>query len=145
MDAPPVTLRSAKDREIVHLEYDDPLNVPSVPSGYTRFVCVSDTHSRRFPVPDGDVLLHSGDLTNTGTLAEFEQTMDWICGLPHKLKMSALPTISLHTVNPLAESSLEIMTCHYMPNGTSRTTLDGREMVILRRRYVRITWLLMRS
>ncbi|KAF9075455.1 Metallo-dependent phosphatase-like protein [Rhodocollybia butyracea] len=87
MDAPQVTLRSAKDREIVHLEYDDPLNVPSVSSGYTRFVCVSDTHSRRFPVPDGDVLLHSGDLTNTGTLAEFEQTMDWICGLPHKLKI----------------------------------------------------------
>ncbi|KAE9402854.1 Metallo-dependent phosphatase [Gymnopus androsaceus JB14] len=54
---------------------------------YTRFVCISDTHTRNFPVPDGDVLLHSGDLTDSGTLEEFEKTMDWICQLPHKIKI----------------------------------------------------------
>ncbi|KAJ4471488.1 Metallo-dependent phosphatase-like protein [Lentinula aciculospora] len=81
-----VTLRSPRDKEIVYLEYD-PSNLPPPSSGYTRFVCISDTHTRLFPVPDGDVLLHSGDLTNTGTVEEFEKTMNWIYELPHKLKI----------------------------------------------------------
>ncbi|KAJ3995114.1 Metallo-dependent phosphatase-like protein [Lentinula boryana] len=81
-----VTLRSPQSRDIVYLEYD-PSNLPPPSSGYTRFICVSDTHARQFPVPDGDVLLHSGDLTNTGTIAEFEKTMDWIRSLPHKWKI----------------------------------------------------------
>jgi len=79
------TLRSPDS--IVHLEYDPETLDPVSDSGWTRFICISDTHGRRFPVPDGDVLLHSGDLTNTGTLEEFETTIDWLCQLPHKVKM----------------------------------------------------------
>jgi hypothetical protein len=83
---PPVVFRSTT--EVVHLEYDIH-NPPPPPteSDWTRFICISDTHSRVFPVPPGDVLLHSGDLTNTGTLQETERTMNWINGLPHKTKM----------------------------------------------------------
>jgi 3',5'-cyclic AMP phosphodiesterase CpdA len=85
-DSDNIVLTSPK--EIVHLEYDDPGALPPPPSDeWTRFVCVSDTHSRAFDVPDGDVLLHSGDLTNTGTAAEFQKTMSWLYGLPHKIKM----------------------------------------------------------
>lgn len=81
-----IILRSPEDKEIVYLEYEpSQLALPS--PEYTRFVCISDTHTRNFPVPDGDVLLHSGDLTDSGTLEEFEKTMDWICQLPHKIKM----------------------------------------------------------
>lgn len=73
--------------EIVHLEYT-PGELPPKPSDeWTRFVCISDTHSRSFDVPDGDVLLHSGDLTNTGTVSGFEITMEWLYKLPHKTKM----------------------------------------------------------
>jgi 3',5'-cyclic AMP phosphodiesterase CpdA len=79
-------------REVVYLEYTPSL-LPPKPAAerdgaqWTRFVCVSDTHSRAFSVPDGDVLLHSGDLTNTGTVADFEKTMEWLYGLPHPVKM----------------------------------------------------------
>jgi len=74
--------------EIVHLEYT-PWELPNKPSEeeWTRFVCISDTHCRTFDVPYGDVLLHGGDLTNTGTLADFEKTVDWLCELPHPIKM----------------------------------------------------------
>ena len=49
----------------------------------TRFVCVSDTHNASpadgaFKLPDGDVLVHAGDLTNQGTYAEIRKTLDWI-------------------------------------------------------------------
>lgn len=77
-------------REIVHLEYN-PRTLPPRPSDeWTRFVCISDTHSRTFDVPSGDVLLHSGDLTNTGTVEDFRKTMGWLYNLPHKIKMLVL-------------------------------------------------------
>jgi 3',5'-cyclic AMP phosphodiesterase CpdA len=72
---------------VVHLEYDHPGTLPECAEPWSRFVCISDTHSRMFPVPDGDVLLHSGDLTNIGTVQDFKTTMEWLYGLPHKHKM----------------------------------------------------------
>ncbi|HSS43975.1 MAG TPA: metallophosphoesterase [Thermoanaerobaculia bacterium] len=51
----------------------------------TRIVCVSDTHNRQgqFEVPDGDVLIHAGDLTGRGTLPEITAVNDWFGRLPH--------------------------------------------------------------
>ena len=45
----------------------DPKNPPSRPTepGWTRFICISDTHCRIFPIPEGDVLIHAGDLTHS--------------------------------------------------------------------------------
>ena len=80
-----VVLTSPK--EIVHLEYDLSTLPPRPSDEWTRFVCISDTHSATFDVPDGDVLLHSGDLTNTGTVENFKKTMEWLYNLPHKIKM----------------------------------------------------------
>ncbi|GJJ12500.1 hypothetical protein Clacol_006743 [Clathrus columnatus] len=65
-------------------------NPPGRPgSDWTRFVCISDTHSRIVPVPPGDVLLHAGDLSSHGTLRDLEITLNWLKSLPHPLKMSA--------------------------------------------------------
>lgn len=76
------------DTEVVYVEYDNPFQLPPPPSDeWTRFVCISDTHSHTFDVPWGDVLIHSGDLTNTGTLKGFKKTMEWIGSLPHRTKM----------------------------------------------------------
>ena len=39
--------------------------------GCSRWVCISDTHGRHREidsVPDGDVLIHAGDFTDTGSL-----------------------------------------------------------------------------
>lgn len=54
-----------------------------------RIVCLSDTHGRdrHIAVPDGDVLLHAGDLTGRGTLAELETVVRWLEGLPHRYKV----------------------------------------------------------
>nr|OQO22482.1 hypothetical protein B0A51_10114 [Rachicladosporium sp. CCFEE 5018] len=47
-----------------------------------RLVCISDTHNAfpgaGFTLPAGDILLHAGDLTNQGSLAEIEKAMTWI-------------------------------------------------------------------
>ena len=81
------------DREVVYLEYT-PERLPPKPAAdpegaqWTRFVCISDTHSQTFIVPDGDVLLHSGDLMAKVNVLEFQATMDWLYELPHPVKMS---------------------------------------------------------
>jgi Icc-related predicted phosphoesterase len=51
-----------------------------------RFVCISDTHDRqdRIVVPDGDVLLHAGDLTMKGDLPEIVTAFEWLSKLPHE-------------------------------------------------------------
>jgi len=54
-----------------------------------RIVSVSDTHTygRRVPVPDGDLLVHAGDLTFRGTESEVERELDWLGSLPHERKI----------------------------------------------------------
>jgi Icc-related predicted phosphoesterase len=51
-----------------------------------RIVCISDTHSHheRIVVPEGDVLIHAGDLTRSGTQAQIHDTYIWLAGLPHE-------------------------------------------------------------
>lgn len=81
----PKTIRSPTS--IVHLEYDIKQLEPVPSPDWTRFVCISDTHTRSFEVPDGDVLLHGGDLTIRGTVEEFANTVSWLRQLPHKFKI----------------------------------------------------------
>jgi Icc-related predicted phosphoesterase len=54
-----------------------------------RIVCLSDTHNcnEQIAVPDGDLLIHSGDATIQGTQYEIEQFLAWFSSLPHKYKI----------------------------------------------------------
>jgi hypothetical protein len=51
-------------------------------------VCISDTHTLRCHVPDGDLLIHAGDLTNRGTPPELQTQIDWLHRLPHRHKVA---------------------------------------------------------
>lgn len=55
----------------------------------TRIVCISDTHNcnEEIAVPDGDLLIHSGDALTSGTILELERFVSWFKGLPHKRKV----------------------------------------------------------
>ena len=88
------TLPLASGTAVVHTAYDV-ASPPAKPAseGWTRFVCVSDTHAQTFHVPDGDVLLRAGDLTQTGRLHECRTTVEWIAGMPHPVKMYVGPAL----------------------------------------------------
>jgi predicted MPP superfamily phosphohydrolase len=53
-----------------------------------RVVCISDTHDNTVPnVPNGDLLIHAGDLTNSGTVEDIQKQLDWLASLPHRHKV----------------------------------------------------------
>lgn len=73
--------------EQVFLDYPSPRTPPRQGYDSYRFVCIGDTHGRTFPVPDGDVLLHTGDLSAGGTYESLLDTFTWLCSLPHRWKL----------------------------------------------------------
>lgn len=63
-----------------------------MPDRKTRFVCIADTHnasprSGAFKLPEGDVLIHAGDLTKQGTCGELEKTLKWIADTTYEVKI----------------------------------------------------------
>jgi predicted phosphohydrolase len=61
---------------------------PPLHQKLVRVVCLSDTHCHTLDhVPQGDVLIHAGDLTNAGTVEELQTQLDWLQSLPHQEKI----------------------------------------------------------
>lgn len=54
-----------------------------------RFVIISDTHNAhdQLEVPDGDFLIHCGDMTNIGDTVSLKLFFDWFSDQPHKYKL----------------------------------------------------------
>ncbi|EIN07652.1 Metallo-dependent phosphatase [Punctularia strigosozonata HHB-11173 SS5] len=71
----------------IYVEHD-PIAPPPHPGlGWTRFVCISDNHSKLFPVPPGDVLIHAGDLSSWGYTAHLKTTTNWLMSMDHPCKI----------------------------------------------------------
>ncbi len=58
-------------------------------SGVITLVCFSDTHNTQPEVPDGDLLIHAGDLSQSGRLDEVQTTVDWLKTLNHRTRSSS--------------------------------------------------------
>lgn len=52
-----------------------------------RVIAISDTHNMKMRIPNGDMVIHAGDMTNYGTLAEMATFTNWFAELPHKYKI----------------------------------------------------------
>jgi predicted phosphodiesterase len=54
-----------------------------------RIVAMADTHGchSQLQVPDGDVLIHAGDLTPMGRPAQLAAVAEWMRSLPHRHKI----------------------------------------------------------
>lgn len=55
-----------------------------------RIVCISDTYNTRHkhpPLPDGDILIHAGYLTQSGTADELDDVPSWLAAQPHPYKL----------------------------------------------------------
>ena len=63
--------------------------VPILKGKQMKLVCISDTHGFHddIDVPDGDILIHAGDMTERGGVEEVEDFNRWLGKLPHKYKI----------------------------------------------------------
>ena len=55
-----------------------------------RILHISDTHSKHRelpPLPDADVIIHSGDFTFAGSEDEAYDSINWFCDLPYQHKI----------------------------------------------------------
>ncbi|KAI1185628.1 Metallo-dependent phosphatase [Nemania serpens] len=50
-------------------------------------VCISDTHNSQCHIPDGDILIHAGDLTQSGSFEELQAAIAWLKQQPHPIKI----------------------------------------------------------
>jgi 3',5'-cyclic AMP phosphodiesterase CpdA len=52
-------------------------------------VAISDTHGLHAsgPIPDGDILVHAGDISSTGKFQEVAAAAQWLKSLPHRHKI----------------------------------------------------------
>lgn len=54
-----------------------------------RIVAIADTHGEHaeLKLPDGDILIHAGDMTPRGTLKQLESVANWLRAQPHRHKL----------------------------------------------------------
>lgn len=62
-------------------------SIPMTPVSPVIVQCISDTHNRQPEIPPGEILIHAGDLTQSGTFGEVQKTIDWLKSLPHRYKI----------------------------------------------------------
>lgn len=98
-----------------------------------RVVCLSDTHEEIVSkVPDGDLLIHAGDMTNSGTAADIQKQLDWLASLPHKHKVivcgnhdSWFDIRSRREEDTLAHRVVDTKGMHYLENESITLNFDG--------------------
>lgn len=95
----------------------------------TKFVCISDTHSqlKYVNIPDGDILLHSGDLTGRGGIQETSREVYEIS--KHRQRFKAIVLIEgnhdrLGEFNPTAMDQMCLDSGITLLRDTS-TTIEG--------------------
>ncbi|KKN31472.1 hypothetical protein LCGC14_0823450 [marine sediment metagenome] len=82
-----------------------------------KIVCISDTHGefRGLVVPDGDILVHAGDITTYGQPAELVDFNLWLTGLPHQDKVVIAGNHDAALANQPAEFGRRVLTAaHYL-------------------------------
>ncbi|KAL4949352.1 Metallo-dependent phosphatase-like protein [Aspergillus filifer] len=61
-----------------------PSSSSTVQQHQIRIVCISDTHNNQPSLPVGDILIHAGDLTETGSFDELQDQITWLDAQPFR-------------------------------------------------------------
>jgi Icc-related predicted phosphoesterase len=95
-----------------------------------RIVAISDTHGlhKKLKLPDGDILVHSGDISMRGDIDEVQRFVDWVDTLLNKGKYKDVVWICgnhdfLFEENPTLARDMVKVAGHYLQD--SSVTVQG--------------------
>lgn len=97
-----------------------------------RLVCISDTHNTHHAqphLPEGDILIHAGDLTQSGTDRELDDALAWLNSHPHphKLFIAGNHDVALASPQTLARIPPSLT---YLENSFIELVISGRKLRI---------------
>ncbi|EEQ28213.1 metallophosphoesterase domain-containing protein 1 [Microsporum canis CBS 113480] len=114
-----------------------PLAEPeSTPEHPISVVCISDTHNWQPELPDGDILLHAGDLTVNGTFEELQAQLTWLSAQPHTYKILVAGEHDVLLDPPFAQrnpDSPSRIGAFHVPRGTdvwTRAVPEGTDVLL---------------
>ncbi|CAI5452466.1 unnamed protein product [Caenorhabditis angaria] len=84
------SLKESRIQNVIEKNENGEINTPPTDGRpYLKVVCISDTHEQldKVEVPDGDVLIHAGDFTNSGKRDELIRFNNEMAAFPHKYKL----------------------------------------------------------
>lgn len=103
------------------------------PAGIT-IVCISDTHSkhRSLKIPEGDVLIHAGDFSDTGKKPDIQEFVNWFGSQPHpqKVFIGGNHDITLHTDYYVKRGAVRFHARLLKQIDTTQYSLECRKIVL---------------
>ena len=104
-------------------------------TGGIQVVCISDTHNSHYSqptLPSGDILIHSGDLTQSGSTKELRDALDWLSSHTHPVKIFIAGNHDAALAD--AETRAHILSMYpsltYLENTSTEVTVRGRALHI---------------
>ena len=90
-----------------------------------RLVAISDTHGlhRHLTIPDGDILVHAGDITGYGQVEQVADFNEWLGTLPHRHKIVIAGNHDFCFEDQPVETAALLTNCIYLFD--EAITLDG--------------------
>jgi predicted phosphodiesterase len=109
--------------------HQPPIASPKSDSPSIRIVCTSDTHNAQPSLPDGDILIHAGDLTINGTLPELQAQVSWLDSLPHRHKIVIAGNHDIY-LSQSPTTKLNWGSIIYLENSSTTLRIHGRPLKI---------------
>ncbi|KAN0118035.1 Metallo-dependent phosphatase-like protein [Russula decolorans] len=117
----------------LHLSDAAPSAASSTPDiAPIRVVCISDTHNTHHAqphLPEGDILIHAGDLTQSGTDHELDDALAWLNSHPHPHKLFIAGNHDLALTSPQTHARIP-PGLTYLENSFIELTISGRKLCI---------------
>ena len=117
------------------LLYSPPLTQSKPHLHKIRIVCISDSHNTHLsqpPLPHGDILIHAGDLTVSGTQHEHDNVLSWLESQPHPHKFFIAGNhdtfLANPEIHPYITSNYPSLT--YLQDTSAQLTIHGRTLHI---------------
>lgn len=92
-----------------------------------NIVCISDTHGKHpdLELPEGDILLHAGDVSNRGAPHEIRAFVKWFASQPHKHKVFIAGNHDFFFERASAMERIEMLDADVTYLNDAHTTIEG--------------------